>query len=463
MAEPLIYLKQRADKDWLVGCDSDAFTNLAEQLYQQLTPLVKQELTPRILLAQRDPVQFLAGFVAACAAGCPVFMGNPDWVEREWQQVLDTVQPNLIWQEGCFPLVPEFFEPGSPAQPGWIMVPTGGSSGGVRFAIHTWSTLMASVQGFRHYFRAEQVNSFCVLPLYHVSGLMQFMRSFTSGGRLVLQSFKALEAAAGSDVDPVDFFLSLVPTQLQRLLETNATTWLYRCQTVLLGGAPAWPQLLAAARAHGIRLAPTYGMTETASQIVTLKPETFLAGNSSCGQVLPHAQVTICSPTGEILGANQTGAITIRSKSLALGYYAIFGPTLWGGQWLGDDLGFLDTQGYLTVVGRQSNKIITGGENVFPAEVEAILRATNLVKDVCVIGVPDQDWGEVVTAIYVPDESLSLDVLQAALEDHLSKFKRPKYWISVPELPRNPQGKINREQLQQTILAWQQATGRLDQ
>jgi O-succinylbenzoic acid--CoA ligase len=321
---------------------------------------------------------------------------------------------------------------------------------------------MASVQGFRQYFRVEQVNAFCVLPLYHVSGLMQFMRSFTSGGRLVLQSFKALEAAAGSDVDPVDFFLSLVPTQLQRLLETNATAWLYRCQTVLLGGSPAWPQLLAAARAHGIRLAPTYGMTETASQIVTLKPETFLAGNSSCGQLLPHAQVTICSPTGEILGANQTGAITIRSQSLALGYYAILRPTLWAGQWLGDDLGFLDAQGYLTVVGRRSNKIITGGENVFPAEVEAILRATNLVKDVCVIGVPDQDWGEVVTAVYVPDEPLSLEVLQAALEDHLSKFKRPKYWISVPELPRNPQGKINREQLQQMILAWQQATDRLD-
>lgn len=453
MAEPLSYLRHRVGKDWLVGYDNQKFTDLAEQLYQQLTQLVEQEASPRILLAQRDPVQFLAGFVAACAAGCPVFLGNPDWVEREWQQVLDTVQPNLIWQEGRFPLAPGSAQ-GSPAQPGWIMFPTGGSSGEIRFATHTWSTLIASVQGFRQYFQVEQIHSFCVLPLYHVSGLMQFMRSFTSEGRLVIQPFKVLEAAAGSDIDPADFFLSLVPTQLQRLLEVKATAWLCRCQTVLLGGAPAWPKLLAAARGQGIWLAPTYGMTETASQIATLKPEAFLSGNNSCGQVLPHAGVTICSPTGEVLGANQTGVITIRAESLALGYYPTLGPTIGAGQCAGDDLGFLDAQGYLTVVGRSSNKIITGGENVFPAEVEAAIRATNLVEDVCVLGIPDHDWGEVVSAVYVSKAPLSPEVLQISLEDQLSKFKRPKYWMPVSNLPRNSQGKVNREQLQQKILAW---------
>jgi O-succinylbenzoic acid--CoA ligase len=213
-----------------------------------------------------------------------------------------------------------------------------------------------------------------------------------------------------------------------------------------LGGAPAWAELLEEARRQNIPLATTYGMTETASQVVTLKPEAFLSGNNSSGKVLPHAQVTIRSTTGEILGANQTGIITIQTDSLALGYY----PKRFTQQpyFQPDDLGFFDEQGYLTVVGRRSNKIITGGENVFPAEVEAAILATQVVADVCVIGLPDHYWGQVVTAVYIPS---SLDVstasLQAAVENKLSKFKQPKYWVAVETLPRNAQGKVNYDQL----------------
>jgi O-succinylbenzoic acid--CoA ligase len=201
-------------------------------------------------------------------------------------------------------------------------------------------------------------------------------------------------------------------------------------------------------------------MTETASQVVTLKPEDFLSGNSSSGQVLPHAQVTIRSSTGKILGANQTGIVTIEADSLALGYYPAgepFNPksklcwkrTKEATQNLNsDDLGFFDQQGYLTIVGRRNNKIITGGENVFPAEVEAAILATHLVTDVCVVGLPDHYWGQVVTAVYVPNSiEVSLASLQAAVKDKLSKFKRPKSWVAVENLPRNAQGKVNYEQL----------------
>jgi len=231
----------------------------------------------------------------------------------------------------------------------------------------------------------------------------------------------------------------------------SASVWLSNFQTVLLGGAPAWAELLEQARRHRIPLALTYGMTETASQVVTLKPEAFLAGNNSCGQVLPHAQVTIRSSTGELLGSNQTGIITIQADSLALGYYPeaeTLNPKPKIQNLKSDDLGFFDEQGYLTIIGRRSNKIITGGENVFPAEVEAAILATQLVADVCVIGLPDQYWGQVVTAVYVPSSLKVFSAsLRAAVEDKLSKFKRPKYWIQVESLPRNPQGKVNYEQL----------------
>jgi O-succinylbenzoic acid--CoA ligase len=462
MEKPLAYLKKRFDDDWLIGYDSRQFNQLTEQLYLELTQqLLHHGTAPKILLAERNPVRFLAGFIAACAAGCSVFLCNPSWVKQEWQQVLKLVQPDLILGYGDWGLAVRDYYPNTQApilNSQWIMIPTGGSSGQIRFAIHTWETLMASVRGFQQYFQLNKVNSFCVLPLYHVSGLMQLLRSFTTEGNLVILPFKELEVAQNSNIDPAKFFISLVPTQLQYLLQKpTLTSCLSQFQTVLLGGAPAWLNLLEQARRQGIRLAPTYGMTETASQIATLKPEDFLSGTNNCGQILPHAKVTIRSSTGQLLSANQIGTITIEAGSLALGYYPEFFTNR--SHFHLDDLGFFDDQGYLNVVGRNSNKIITGGENVFPSEVESAIRATQLVNDICVIGVPHHYWGQVVTAIYVPTHSgIATAELQAALEDKLSKYKRPKYWIPVASLPRNSQGKINRKQLQQIAKATLQNT-----
>ena len=458
MEQLLIDLKQRSDEDWLIGYNSREFTQQAIELYLKLKQKSHCDTPPRIILAERNPIKFLAGFIAAAAANCPIFLCNPDWVESEWQQVFELVQPDLILGQAA-PAHSQLFEHPLPIthyqlpitnSP--IMIPTGGSSGKIRFAIHTWETLIASVNGFRQYFALKQVNSFCVLPLYHVSGLMQFMRSFTTGGRLVVLPFKALEIGNTTDINPAEYFISLVPTQLQRLLQ-HQYHWLAEFQTVLLGGAPAWKELPETARHCRIRLAPTYGMTETASQIVTLKPDDFLNGNNSSGQVLPHVSVTIRSPKGEILEAKNLGTIAIESNSLFIGYYSEenqIKTTLFQA----DDLGYFDEKGYLHIIGRNSNKIVTGGENVFPSEVEAAIQSTNLVIDVCVIGLPDRHWGQVVTAIYIPKHAkVSTDILKTALEHKLCKFKRPKYWFPVESLPRNAQGKVNREKLKKLSMA----------
>ncbi|MGQ4647253.1 AMP-binding protein [Lyngbya aestuarii] len=452
MQELLGHLKQRATEDWLIGHDSRKLSELSEQLFLELTKLQLSSQPLKILLAEEDPVRFLACFVAACAAGSQVFLCNPRWVPREWQQVVEIVEPDLIWGQLPslpFPLMPSPRFPisrCSPQQSARIMIPTGGSSGRIRFTIHSWATLTASVQGFHQYFGQKPINSFCVLPLYHVSGLMQFLRSLTTGGRMVIEPFKALIAVKECDLDPREFFISLVPTQLTRLMELDFSPWLSCFRTVLLGGAPAWGSLLEEARRHSIPLAPTYGMTETASGVVTLQSEDFLKGNHSSGQVLPHAHVKICNVAGNVLAANQTGMITIKADSLALGYYP---ESFNQQQYLAtDDLGFFDEQGYLHIIGRRSNKIITGGENVFPAEVEATIRATGLVSDVCVIGLPDQYWGQVVSAIYVPRSlKVSTATLEKEVATKLSKFKLPKYWLALENLPRNSQGKVNYQEL----------------
>jgi o-succinylbenzoate---CoA ligase len=451
---------------WLIGYDNHKFYQILDRIFQQLTQNSPQQIPQTIFLAESEPIQFLASFIAACATKSHIFLCNPNWVKSEWQQVFDLVKPDIIFGQNALQNLTEMGFIASPLQKTknnpqlpitnyqlpLIMIPTGGSSGKIRFAIHTWQTLTASVQGFQQYFQASQINSFCVLPLYHVSGLMQFMRSFITGGKLAIQPFKELENGKKYDIEPEKFFISLVPTQLQRLLPNPDTAnWLSRFPTVLLGGAPAWAELLETARKYQIKLALTYGMTETASQIATLKPKDFLAGNNSSGQILPHAQVTIRSSKGEILCYDKIGNITVNAKSLALGYY----PDKFSDReyFQLDDLGFFDKNNYLNIVGRNSDKIITGGENVFPAEVEAAIQSTNLVADICIIGLPDRDWGQAVTAIYVPANSeVTTQALQAKIEDKLSKFKRPKYWVVIEQLPRNSQGKVNREKLQEIAI-----------
>ncbi|MDF0555404.1 2-succinylbenzoate--CoA ligase [Kamptonema sp. UHCC 0994] len=447
----------RFPDNWLIGYDGGEVTSIAEQKLHNLTQLANINTRPIILLAEREPVQFIASFIASCAAGCQIFLCNPNWVKQEWEQVFELVNPDIIWGQEAEYLkenyqLPIINYPLPINNYPLIMIPTGGSSGKIKFAMHTWETLNASIEALKQYFQLSVINSFCVLPLYHVSGLMQFMRSFTTSGKLVIMPFKALESGETGDINSADFFISLVPTQLQRLLQNPyMASWLSRFHTVLLGGAPAWDSLLEEARKHRIQLSPTYGMTETASQIATLKAKDFLAGNNSYGQILPHAQVTISSLNHEILSYNQIGNITIKGDSLALGYY----PQIFANRdnFQTDDIGYLDKNGYLNIVGRSSDKIITGGENVFPAEVEAAIRATALVVDVCVIGLPDKLWGQVVTAVYVPKNSgVSTASLQIAIEDKLSKFKQPKYWVSIESFPRNSQGKFNREQLQEIAI-----------
>ncbi|NJM59820.1 MAG: 2-succinylbenzoate--CoA ligase [Oscillatoriales cyanobacterium RU_3_3] len=474
IAANILEIASKLPENWLIGCDSSELLLKIERQVRELTKIGNTG-APKVCLSEPEPINFIASFIAACATKCQIFLCNPNWVQQEWQQVFDLIQPDRILGKSALQNLAEINSIAPPfnnyknhpklpitnyqlpitdsqfpipnSQLPLIMIPTGGSSGKIRFAVHTWETLTASVRGFQEYFHIWQINSFCVLPLYHVSGLMQLLRSFTTSGKLATKSFKSLETGGKCEIEPEEFFISLVPTQLQRLLQNPDTAnWLSRFHTVLLGGAPAWPELLATARNYQIKLALTYGMTETASQIATLKPGDFLAGNHSSGQILPHAKVTICGENGEILSYNETGNICINAKSLALGYY----PEIWrSSEYLQlDDLGFFDKNNFLNIVGRNSDKIITGGENVFPIEVEAAIRSTDLVADICTIGLPDKHWGQAVTAVYVPANSqVTVTALQRAIEDKLSKFKRPKYWVEVAQLPRNSQGKINRKQL----------------
>jgi O-succinylbenzoic acid--CoA ligase len=326
------------------------------------------------------------------------------------------------------------------------MIPTGGSSGKITFVMHNWQTLTAAIRGFSEYFDEKKVNSCCLLPLYHVSGLMQCLRSFLTGGKLLILPYSDLKNNLQPQFKNQDYFLSLVPTQLQVLLELNPL-WLSRFKTILLGGAPSWTGLLNQARKQQIPLALSYGMTETAALLVALKPEEFLQGHNSMGKILPHGQINIVTQEGKNLDYGQTGIIQIKALSLCLGYY----PHEFSQDFLlSNDLGSFNSEGYLTILGRRNRLIITGGEKVCAEEVEKIIKDTGLVSDVSVLGVPNSYWGEILVAVYVSrTPNQGHQVIAEKVAGKLSKFKLPKHWLSIDCLPRNSQGKINEQQVKE--------------
>ena len=466
----LNYLKSSAARKWLNiypnqdVVEIDPLENYNLQLWQltqaKLTEISGLVATPNpvVFIIERDPLQFIAAFLASVIAEVNLFLCDPAWQLQEWLQVLQLVQPDLIYGDrSSYDLIAQivttnYNTPDYPniSSQALIMLPTGGTSGKIKFAMHDWSTLTASARGFQEYFDCPKINSFCTLPLYHVSGLMQLVRSLITKGSLTICPYKTIKAYHNAlNQDYQDYFISLVPTQLQYLFESSPK-WLAQFKTVLLGGAPARRSLLATARKHNIRIALTYGMTETASGIATLKPEAFLAGNYSNGRVLPHAHVEIDTSSSRRESNSKIGTIKISSTSRCLGYYPqLFTP---GQQFITDDLGYFDRQGYLCLVGRSSHKIITGGKNVFPAEVEAAIYATELVEDVCVIGIGDRKWGQAVTAIYTPIKLAFITLIQARLRHQLAKYKQPKYWIEMDTIPRNNRGKINYPQVKAIAL-----------
>lgn len=454
------------------------FSNEVYQLTKnnltKILPLKNKLDKQKILIVETEPLKFLAAFIAGVIAEIDIFLGDPAWQYNEWEQVLNLVVPNLVFgisqtkdlidkvqtslNNSTSNSISNFTaqESDLPNQC-LIMIPTGGTSGKIRFAMHSWTTLIASVAGFQNYFACKKINSFCTLPLYHVSGLMQFVRSFVSHGNLVICPYQIAKIlpidSIAQQIDQTDrqeYFISLVPTQLQFLLD-SAPRWLAQFKTVLLGGAPPMRSLLDLARIYNIPVAITYGMTETASGVVILKPQDFLAGKNSSGRVLPHAQVTInlensqASDNNNKIGKTvKIGSIQINSESLCLGYY----PQVFTQEFITDDLGYFDRDNYLHLIGRNSQKIITGGENVFPPEVEAAIWATGLVKDVCVLGIFDAKWGQAVTAIYVPvGFDTDLNLIKQGIKFQLAKYKQPKSWIQVDQLPRNNRGKVNYEKI----------------
>jgi len=381
--------------------------------------------TGSVIIEERDPRRFMAAFARAVATDQPVFLADPAWGPAERAALADLLSRRAP---------PAEVPPGGTKE-GWLMIPSGGSSGQVKFARHDGGTIAAAVRGFCAHFRADRPNCVGVLPLHHVSGLMAWMRAALTGGSYLPWDRKQLEAGDFPVLSGPGWFLSLVPTQLQRLLgRPKAVAWLRGFDTVFVGGGPVWTELADAAARAQIPVSLGYGMTETAAMVTALRPDEFLAGDRSSGAALPHAAITV----------TEDGRVRVAGDSLFRGYFPDRRSERF---FVTEDLGELDDRGHLRVLGRRDDVIITGGKKVDPREVEAALRASGEFADVAVVGVPDPEWGYAVVACY-PEASRAPDLPRVISQlSAMASFKRPRRYAAIRDWPRNAQGKLNRATL----------------
>ncbi len=377
----------------------------------------------RVALTLPPGRDFVVALHACLLLRAPAMPIDPRLGERERKQLTGAVEVLVntpLPEDGGAPFSVREPDEGEIA----LVVHTSGTTRAPRAVELTFGNLAAHIRASGAVLGAERDERWlCPMPLSHVGGLMILVRAAAAAGTVVLEPFDADRTARQLREGDITL-ASLVPTMLARILDAGGRPG-PRLRRVLLGGGPVPPALMRRAADAGFPVSQTYGLTEACSTVTLAEPGDL----ETAGRALPGTGLTVAKD-GEIL---------------------ISGPTVVG-EWDAlrtGDLGRLDEQGRLTVIGRKSDTIVSGGENVAPAEVEAVLEEHPQVAEAAVFARPHPEWGESVTALVVADGEIAPSA--AELHEHVSSrlagFKVPKRFELVTRLPRTASGKLLRREL----------------
>jgi len=340
------------------------------------------------------------------------------------------------------------------ADPPMALIYTSGTSGRPKGACLADEALRASAWASAQHLGTRASDRWlCCMPLFHVGGLSILLRSVLDGTTVVLHPrFDPVAVNRALDEQAISL-LSLTPTMLQRVLDARgerAAPTTLRC--LLLGGSSSPPELSKRARELGFPLAPTYGLTETCSQVATRRPDTTRGPPDSLAP-LPGVQLRIVDATRQPLSPGHLGEIEVSAATLMQGYWRQpdrSAEALAGGWLRTGDMGVLDEAGHLRVYERRSDLILSGGENVYPGEVERVLESHPGVSEAGVTGVPDPDFGSRPCAWWVAEKGSAApdeETLRTYCRSQLAGYKVPLHFRRVDALPRTPAGKLLRRKL----------------
>ena len=337
---------------------------------------------------------------------------------------------------------------------------TGGTTGtpkGVMLAHENVNTAIQNV--IFHERSSEKDRALLFLPLNHIFGQMHIMNAtiLSAGCLEMIPAFdmeRVLDLMAGGRVTK----LFAVPTLYVRFLAVERLKEKLGAVRYCFSAAASMAAEVVRQWKERTDLAiyESYGMTESASMVTYNHYYRHVIG--SVGTAVPGVEIQIRDESGKQMDGGEKGEICIRARNIMKGY--LNNPeaneaAFWGGEWFrSSDIGVFDDDGYLYIVDRMKDMIITGGENVYPREVEEVLYTRPEIQECAVIGLPDPEWGERVTALIIlqPGEPFDKDTLNAYMKSRLSAFKVPKDYLTVNDFPRSPAGKILKRELKKQFL-----------
>lgn len=320
-----------------------------------------------------------------------------------------------------------------------VIMNTSATTGQFKSVPLRWGQIRAHVQASKEVLgKTEQDNWLMVLPLFHVSGLSILLRSLYNGTAVtILPKYDKAQVLKLIESENINM-MSLVPTILTQL---EPSIIHHNLRVILLGGEFIPMALIDACEKKSLPIYKTYGMTETFSQSVTFSVLDYPHKRDSVGKPLPGMQVRIDKPD-----ADGVGEIHLTGPMVMTGY---IDKEPIDGDLNTDDIGYVDEDGFVYILNRRKDLIISGGENIYPKELEDLVYTLPSVKECAVVPVPDPKWGQV-PALFVAfhdGESMTADEIVSFMTKSLAKYKVPKYVTILSALPRNGTGKIVRNEL----------------
>ena len=295
------------------------------------------------------------------------------------------------------------------------------------------------------------------MPLHHIGGMSIIFRAAIYGITIVLQPGFDVDALHAALVHGNISMVSLVPTMLHRLLEKYPNFKpAPSLRVILLGGASAPAGLLEKALELNLPIALTYGLTEATSQVATSTPKQTRAKPGSVGKPLSGTTVGIFDRSGKSLPNGEIGEIVVSGKTVMQGYLGMPGSQ---GELHTGDIGYLDAGGDLWVLTRRTDLIVSGGENIYPEEVERALTSHPCVGEACVVGLPDPEWGQSVAAAVVLRADCDVEALLLYLRGQIAGYKIPRRIVITETLPHTASGKLKRAETASLLIPPSGPTG----
>ncbi|MBF7018366.1 o-succinylbenzoate--CoA ligase [Staphylococcus sp. 18_1_E_LY] len=318
---------------------------------------------------------------------------------------------------------------------------TSGTTGPQKAVPQTFANHLASAQGCKQSLGFDNHTVWLsVLPIYHISGLSVILRAIIQGFTVRIEQKFDTQRMLDIIREERPTHLSLVPQTLQWLLDAGLSQP-YNIEKILLGGAKLSRQLIDKSLQCNLPIYNSFGMTETCSQFLTASPDMLAERYDTVGKPSDNVQVAITKPDN-----NGHGELLIKGNNVMNGYLypSNLAHVFEDGFFNTGDIAEIDEQGYVMVYDRRKDLIISGGENIYPYEIESKAKYYAGIKDAMCIGIEDATWGHVPYLYYVADRDVDHNLLHHFLMDNLAKYKVPKNFERVEQLPYTSTGKLQR-------------------